>query len=142
MEDHGRQLDWWNRRDSFFDDHAKHVALSSERVEQEVRIVDPITGGAKGQKPEDFASLPPDALMALARHFGAGAAKYSRHNYRRGFAYSLSFSAMQRHAWKFWGGEELDAETQTHHLAAVAFHALALLQMQADGVGTDDRYTP
>lgn len=106
---------------------------------EEMRVVDPKTGGAKGSKLARFDLLPPEALFMVAEHFGRGAEKYEDRNWERGYKWSLSFAAMQRHAWAFWGGESTDAETQSHHLAAVVFHALALMTYEARGLGTDDR---
>jgi hypothetical protein len=105
----------------------------------EVRVVDPETGGAKGQKPARFDLLPPDVLFALAEHYGKGAEKYDDHNWRKGYAWSLSFAALNRHLWAFWGGELIDPETGSPHLAAVLFHAAALLHYSQNGKGTDDR---
>lgn len=45
--------------------------------ETEHRVVNPVTGGAKGQKLARFDLIPPDALWALAEHFGKGATKYT-----------------------------------------------------------------
>lgn len=109
--------------------------------ETEVRVTDPETGGQKGQKQARFDLLPVGALWEVARHFGVGAAKYDDNNWRRGYAWSLSYAAMQRHANLFWEGETNDEETGTHHLAAVAFHALVLIQNDMDGNGTDDRWS-
>lgn len=105
----------------------------------EVRVVDPATGGAKGSKLARFDLLPAEALTLVAEHFGRGAEKYEDRNWERGYKWSLSFAAMQRHAWAFWGGESLDPETQSHHLAAVVFHALALMTYESRDAGTDDR---
>lgn len=107
----------------------------------EVRIVDPETGGEKGQKLARFDLLPPAALRQVAEHYGTGAAKYEDRNWERGYKWGLSFGAMQRHAWAFWNGESLDPETKTHHLAAVVFHALTLMTYEDKGLGTDDRST-
>ena len=67
--------------------------------------------------------------MALAEHYGKGAQKYAEpRNWERGYAWDLSFDAMQRHAWLWWGGEDLDSETGSNHLTAVAWHSFALLE--------------
>jgi hypothetical protein len=105
----------------------------------ETRITDPVTGGAKGQKPERFDLIPVGPLTEVARLYGAGASKYAARNWQLGYAWSLSFAAMQRHAWQFWGGESLDSETRCHHLASVVFHAMALMEFEAKEKGTDDR---
>lgn len=105
----------------------------------EVRIVDPVTGGAKGQKPERFDLLPWDALEEVARVYAAGAAKYEDHNWLRGYKWSLSAGALGRHFARFMLGEERDPETGCMHLACVAFHALTLITFALRGRGTDDR---
>lgn len=108
---------------------------------EEVRVTS-VTGGAKGVKPERFDLLPPQALALIARHFAAGASKYSDHNWRKGYAWSLSYAALQRHLNAFWGGEDVDEETGSHHLAAAGFHVLALLTYTHDEqyATFDDRY--
>jgi hypothetical protein len=60
-------------------------------------------------------------------------------NWEQGYSWSLSFAALQRHAWQFWSGEDIDQETGSHHLAAVAFHALALLEYKRTHPEKDDR---
>jgi hypothetical protein len=107
----------------------------------EVRSVSS-TGGEKGVKPQRYSLLPVEALAAIAEHYGKGAAKYSDHNWRRGYEWSKSYDALQRHLNAFWSGEDLDAETGSHHLAAAGFHVLALLQWHLEGGFTalDDRY--
>lgn len=105
----------------------------------ETRVIDPITGGAKGSKLARFDLLPPEALWAVAEHLGKGAEKYDARNWERGYAWGLSYAALQRHLNQFWAGEEIDADTGSHHLAAVATHALFLLTFVIRGAGTDDR---
>lgn len=105
----------------------------------EVRVTDPTTGGAKGQKLFRTDLLPADALLAVAEHFGRGARKYEDRNWEKGYAWSLSYAALLRHLLAFWGGEDIDEETGSLHLQAVGFHALALLAFSLRDAGTDDR---
>jgi hypothetical protein len=49
----------------------------------EVRVVDPITGGMKGSKPERFDLLPWPALEEVARVYAFGATKYDDHNWHK-----------------------------------------------------------
>lgn len=114
-----------------------HGVLAELTGEQ--RIVDPTTGGAKGRKPQRMELLPWSALMRLSELYAAGAAKYDDHNWRRGYAWSLSFGAMMRHATLFWEGQDTDPETGQPHMASVAFHALALLHYLAEHPEGDDR---
>lgn len=97
------------------------------------------TGGQKEAALERFDLLPPGPLSLVARHFGIGADKYADRNWERGYDWSLSFAAMQRHAWAFWSGEDLDPESGSPHLAAVCFHALALMEWATTHPELDDR---
>lgn len=105
----------------------------------EERIVDPDTGGEKGSKDARFDLIPAGPLTELAKHYGAGAKKYEDRNWERGYRWSLSFAAMMRHAWAWWRGEDSDEETGSHHLVAVAWHALALLEFRHTHPEKDDR---
>jgi len=107
---------------------------------EEVRVIDPDTGGVKCAKLAKFGLVPPDALWAVAEHFGRGAQKYTDNNWLLGYKWSLSFDALMRHAWAFWAGEDKDPETGSCHMTAVAWHALCLLTYWLRGIGKDDRY--
>lgn len=95
------------------------------------------SGAQKGSKLARYDMIPADALELVAKHYGKGAEKYPPFdnndgyglldNYRRGYAWSLSFAAMMRHAWAFWRGEDIDPETGSPHLAAVVWHALTMM---------------
>ncbi len=97
------------------------------------------TGGEKGVKAQRFDLIPPNVLWQVAEHFGKGAEKYAPRNWEQGCDWSLWFSAMQRHAWQFWGGEDIDPETGTRHLCAVIFHAMCLLESMDTHPELDDR---
>tara|TARA_R110000737_G_scaffold32008_2_gene50396 strand:- start:580 stop:924 length:345 start_codon:yes stop_codon:yes gene_type:complete len=105
----------------------------------EVRITNPDTGGAKGRKLARHELLPPEALTAIAERFGLGAAKYEDRNWERGYDWSLSYGAMQRHLLAWWGGEDLDEEFGDSHLAAAGFHILVLLSFAENYPTGDDR---
>jgi hypothetical protein len=107
----------------------------------EIRIIDPDTKAEKGQKMERYDLIPVKPLAEVARHYGIGASKYEARNWERGYNWSLSYAALQRHANLFWSGEDYDQETGTHHLAAVVFHALALMEYENTNPSKDDRPT-
>lgn len=88
------------------------------------------TGGVKGQKEARYDLIPGEALEMLARNYGRGAKKYDERNWERGYDWSLSFAALNRHLWQFWNGEDMDEEIGLHHMSCVLFHAMALLQFQ------------
>lgn len=106
----------------------------------ETRVVNETTGGAKGSKPSQLAWAPPHAMLVLGEVYGYGAEKYDAHNYRRGYAWSLSLNALLRHYWLFVGGEDNDAESGLPHMAHCAWHALNLIQQMQDHPELDDRY--
>ena len=104
----------------------------------EVRVTS-TTGGEKGTKAARYDLVPAGPLRQLAELYGRGAAKYAPRNWERGYDWSLSFAALNRHLWQFWSGEDLDEETDMPHLAAVGFHAFALLQFMEEHRDFDDR---
>jgi hypothetical protein len=111
------------------------------RDTDEVRVTSD-TGGEKGQKQARIGSLDPASLLDVAKVAGFGERKYSRLNYLNGYAWSLSFDAMQRHALAFWSGEDNDPESGLPHMAHAAWHCLAMLAFMRHGLGDDDRFRP
>ena len=109
--------------------------------ESETIVTDPNTGGQKATKPSQIGLVDPVALTELGNVAGMGADKYQKWNYLKGYDWSLSFNAMQRHALEFWGGEELDRESGYQHMAHASWHCLALVSFVKRGLGTDDRFT-
>ncbi len=110
--------------------------------DDEVRSVNEATGAEKGVKLERPDLIPVEALRELATHYGRGSEKYDDHNWRKGYEWSKSYAALQRHANAFWGGEDLDPELGTKHVIAVAWHALTLATYMDEHPELDDRYKP
>lgn len=108
----------------------------------EVRSVSE-SGALKGVKLARFDLIPAKALTALAEHYGRTAKKYPPNNWRKGFEWSKSYAAILRHLTQWWDGETLDVDAAwpegSPHLAAVAWHALTLLEYVLTGTGVDDR---
>jgi hypothetical protein len=105
----------------------------------EVRVVNGSTGGEKGKKPESYSLIPWSQLDEVARLYNAGAQKYSRDNWRKGYDWSLSFDSLIRHARSWWEGEETDPETGCSLLASVVFHAFGLMYFKEHHPQLDDR---
>lgn len=114
---------------------------------EEVRTTNEVTGGQKGVKLERFDLIPVRPLIAVARLYGFGAQKYESRNWERGYEWSKSYGALQRHSNAFWGGEDLiqqneagdDPTAGMPHMAAVAWHAFALLEFPFTHPELDDR---
>jgi len=105
----------------------------------EARVVDPVTGGAKGSKPCQMGALDPVGLEQMGLVAGMGAQKYDRFNFLRGYKWSLSIDALYRHLLSFLAGEDNDPESGLPHMAHAAWHAHALTGFLKRGIGTDDR---
>lgn len=105
----------------------------------EVRITSE-TGGQKGSKPEQISTIDPLALLKLAEVSGFGAQKYAAYNYLKGYDWSLSYNAAQRHLMQFWNGEDTDDESGLLHVLHAGWHCLAMASFILRGLGTDDRY--
>jgi Domain of unknown function (DUF5664)/Domain of unknown function (DUF4406) len=119
------------------------MGLNDPLPDGEVRLTSS-TGGQKGTKQQRYGLIPAAGLDALARVYGRGAEKYDDYNWRKGYPWHLSYDALMRHAWAFWNGEDNDPEMGLPHMAAVAWHALALVHYSAypQYAQHDDRWTP
>lgn len=106
---------------------------------EEVRSVS-ATGGEKGVKEARYSLIPAEALELIAIHYGRGAKKYAEHNWRKGYEWSKSYDALQRHLAAWLMGEDIDEETGSPHLAAAAFHINTLLVFGKEFPEFDDRF--
>ena len=138
---------WENEGGSFIMDHAdiaeiRIVDPETKDIQDvndgEVRVTSP-TGGEKGQKDVRLHALPWEAMSELGRVFAFGEQKYDDYNFRKGYAWSLSFDAMSRHLGAFWNRADRDKESGLHHLAHAAWHCLVLLFFSITERGSDDR---
>lgn len=71
--------------------------------------------------------LPGDALSELVAVYTMGAEKYADRNWEKGLKWTNCFASMMRHSWKWMMGEDLDDESGLHHMAHVAWNALAIV---------------
>lgn len=102
------------------------------------------TGGQKAGNHVRVGLIPTQELLEVAELYGRGAAKYSDGNWRKGYPWHLSFDALCRHLFAWWGGEEFDngeGGTGQEHLDCVIFHALALKWFRKHRPQFDDRPT-
>lgn len=118
---------------------AERFELAEDHPDGETRAVDPSTGGAKGRKPVELSHIAPEALEELGGVASMGAEKYEAYNYLKGFPFSWSYNALQRHLMAFWGGEDYDPESGYLHLAHAMWHCAALIAFMRRDLGTDDR---
>lgn len=102
-----------------------------------------MTDQKKGWKADDgklpMHLLPPELLTGTAAVLDFGAKKYAPRNWEHGLDYSRVFSALQRHMWSWWSGEDKDAETCMSHLWHASCCLAFLIAYEARGTGNDDR---
>jgi hypothetical protein len=125
-------------------------AIENAGEDGEVRTTS-ASGGQKGMKLAAFDQVSPEVEMLVAEHFGKGARKYSAHNFRKGYEWSKSYSALRRHLAAFWAGEEYDDHTDacdpdcvdhtgSLHIVAVIWHAMVLTEFYLHHREYDDRF--
>jgi hypothetical protein len=85
-----------------------------------------------------FDLLPLEWSQALVLVLTRGALKYDDRNWELGMKWSRCWASMFRHAFKFATGQRYDKETGCHHMAHVAWNALALMSYDIRGVGEND----
>lgn len=83
--------------------------------------------------------LVPPEIEEIVEVYTMGAKKYAPRNWEKGMNWSVCFASMMRHIWKWWRGEDFDVESKQHHMAHVAWNAIALLTYYRRNIGTDDR---
>lgn len=86
--------------------------------------------------------LPPEWVLALGKVSTKGSIKYAPRNWEQGMKWSKVWGPLLRHAFAWLGGQKIDKETGCHHLALVAWNALALMTYEMRGIGENDLPTP
>jgi hypothetical protein len=128
---------------------AEVVGMLRQRVEELVAentvlrgaSTEPEPTGVKydaGKPPVDL--VPEEYVLAAARAFAYGAAKYSRHNWRGGMKLSRLYSSLQRHLLAWNDGEDIDPESNLSHLDHAAASLAMLLAMAKMRPDLDDRW--
>lgn len=132
-----------NGQDDEKEDVTLSKILSSARSADESARIAESTGINEGVKFDTgkprYDLIPADSLHELAKLYSMGAIKYGDRNWEKGMAWGRIFGAMMRHSWAWFRGEQFDPEDGQHHLASVAWCALALMSYEMRGIGTDDR---
>jgi hypothetical protein len=102
----------------------KHRQNCLQMPEREGRIM----RGDKFNKGKPRMSLLPGAaLKAVAMVYNYGEQKYDTHNWAKGIPFSELIDATERHINDFKEGENLDKESNLHHLAHAVFGLMCIL---------------
>lgn len=118
-----------------------------EKREEELGAGADGEGGKRFNKGKMLVELlPPEWIWALADVTTQGSEKYEKRNWEKGMDWSIMIGSMVRHLEKYLAGErydgtELDIQKGTtgcHHLAMVAWNALALMVYDIREIGKND----
>lgn len=84
--------------------------------------------------------VPYELLKAVAEGFEYGSSKYPDWNWTKPVEFSSPYNSLQRHLndW-WWNGEDLDKESQVHHLKLAATNIAMLLFHLENNPDMDDR---
>lgn len=97
-----------------------------------------MSGGLRYNKGKiQYELIPTEWDRALAEVMTKGAEKYAKRNWEKGMAWSIPVGCLKRHLIAFLDGERYD-ETGCHHLAHVAWNALALMSYDVRGFVEDN----
>jgi len=83
--------------------------------------------------------VPPVAYHEVVMVYNYGMQKYDPDNWWKGMPWRDVLGSLERHIAKWKRGELFDDESGLHHLAHVAWNAMALYEYQRCGIGIDDR---
>lgn len=88
----------------------------------------------------EFFDAPLLAMAEVAKVAAYGRSKYDKYNWKKEAPMSQYHDCRQRHELKYWYGQDNDSESKCHHLAHLAWNALAALEKVLTGTDVDDRY--
>lgn len=145
---------YWNKGDTkpkppagFHWDEEGQLLMKEKENRKEV-LGEGADGGGKrmnaGKNRMDLT--PPEWEWALANVTTQGSRKYEARNWELGMPWSTMIGCMKRHINKFQAGERYDGKkfdleagtTGCHHLAMVAWNALALMSYDLREIGEND----
>jgi hypothetical protein len=92
-----------------------------------------------GQEKPRFSLLPISALQEVMHVMGYGAKKYAEHNYSKGERNTTYTDAAHRHLLAYQMGENIDLESNRHHLAHAVACILMGLDNELNGVSIEGR---
>jgi hypothetical protein len=96
-------------------------ALSKEMRDHIHKVIGEGQHFDKGKLRMDL--IPPEAEEALAAVLTYGCNKYAERNWEGGIKFSRLYGSVRRHLHQWWGGTDIDPESELHHLK----HALCNL---------------
>jgi len=84
--------------------------------------------------------LPTLPLEEIAKVLDFGTKKYGEENWRLGLPWKRCMGSCLRHIFAWMRSEDLDSESNLHHLAHAGCNILFILEWIFQNKGEDDRY--
>jgi hypothetical protein len=92
------------------------------------------------KKPRFYSGLPANVTKEVSVGMMEGAMKYGRHNYRvAGVRASVYIDATIGHLFDYWEGQDIDPESNLHHITKAIASLYVLRDAQMRDMCTDDR---
>ncbi len=92
----------------------------------------------------NISLIPPEVLLDVARVFEMGAKKYGVNNWRKDLdviEWSRTYSSIQRHLLQWHSGEDIDPESNEHHILHAITQLMILYITTQEGASVmDDRF--
>jgi hypothetical protein len=86
-----------------------------------------------------MSTIPPQFLEGLAEVLTKGEQKYGRYNFAKGNHVSVPYDSAMRHINAFMKGQDLDGESNSHHLFHAAVNLMMMWLYQTKFPEMDDR---
>lgn len=80
--------------------------------------------------------------IAIVMTDSARSGKYERENWRKGLPWNEPYDKVQRHLTDWQDGKSIDPESGRSALWHAAACLMILIEYEAKGIGTDNRYKP
>lgn len=124
-----------------FSDYLKDFDTSPKLPDELLHISEtPVEGAIRLNEGKLRMDLVPVSLIkGVAEVFTEGAKKYDDRNWEKGFNYSVPYASLMRHLSSFWGGEDLDKESNLSHLKHAAANIAMLIEFIEKKPHLDDR---
>lgn len=84
--------------------------------------------------------IPKEALWELGKALTTGEKRYGSQNWRGGIPLSILVDAAMRHMTQFIDGEDVDQQSQTHHLGCALANLSFAISLHKNNPECDDRY--
>lgn len=111
------------------------------RTEEEEKQMGKETAARFSEGKNRHDLIPPWVIDEIAKVYTYGCIKYDDENWRKGLVWKKNvIGPLERHLNKWLRGEDVDDESNCHHLAMVIWQCITLMLYQKYSIGVDNRH--